>query len=704
MKRCFGLALILALMGCGDDGATPASGADADGADVADAGDTGEGGYPNVPKDLTATGISMTAIEVAWTDVSEMEESFQLRWALDVEGVPGEFYGSLNLPANTESHTLDSFTAGTTYWFQLLVVGGWGFDQTPLVSGSTFPVPPPNPPTDLEGEALSPTDIELTWTDNSDDELVFEIERADDVDGAPGTWVDLPSGAPANDPSWHDQQLEPSTTYWYRVFARKEFAGTDSAPSNEISVTTWQPAPEAPTDLTAVAVSSSRVILEWTDGSDNEDAILLERRPKDGQDDFAEVLSAPPDTVWWQDEGLEAETAYLYRVRASNSTGPSPWSDVAEVMTLPAELPCTVQVAAGSNHTLVRTSEGEVWAWGLNMNGELGIGTEEDGYAPQRVLGLSGATQVAAGEGYSLAVDGDGAVWSWGYNQYGELGNGTVEASMTPSKVAGLPPIIDVVAGGYHVFARAVDGGSVWGWGANFYGHLGDGTLDDHLTPVQLAGHEDYGELAAGSMHSLAIDGNGMVLAWGFDVMGQLGQGAGTAADTKNPNPIPALGLPGPMVDVAAGRDFSLALSPGGTVWAWGDNTKGQLGNGAVDPDSVSNGGLAFQVGGLGNVVLVDGGHWHAAALTDDGNLWTWGANQVGQLGKTADEGLGTTPAKVDGFTGVVDLSVGFWHGVTRTEDGVLQTFGSNGSGAIGWGKIEDPDGPVTPDQAECIP
>ncbi|BAS26700.1 hypothetical protein LIP_0843 [Limnochorda pilosa] len=180
-----------------------------------------------------------------------------------------------------------------------------------------------------------------------------------------------------------------------------------------------------------------------------------------------------------------------------------------------------------------------------------------------------------------------------------------------------------VAAGDLHSLARQTDG-TVWTWGDNDAGQLGDGTTLDRNTPARVDGLNGVAAVAAGSYHNLALKEDGTIWAWGRNNLGQLGDGTTT---TTRPTPVQVSGLTG-VVDVAAGWDHSLALRSDGTVWAWGYNAFGQVGIGSTTEQHTP-----VQISGLTGIVAVAGGGYHSLALKSDGTVWAWGYNSTGQLG-----------------------------------------------------------------------
>ena len=204
-------------------------------------------------------------------------------------------------------------------------------------------------------------------------------------------------------------------------------------------------------------------------------------------------------------------------------------------------------------------------AWGLNQDGRLGDGTTMERHTPAQVQNLSGVKVFAAGAGHSLALKDDGTVWAWGLNSHGQLGDGTVAERHTPVQV-GTPPLHDVaaIAGGENWSLALKSDGTLWAWGENAIGQLGDGTTIERHTPVQVGMPHlsDVIAIAAhsGGGHNLALRSCGIVQAWGWNINGQLGDGT----TTDRPFPVQVENLNGTTA-IAAGTRHSVAI---GTVVA----------------------------------------------------------------------------------------------------------------------------------------
>ncbi len=275
-------------------------------------------------------------------------------------------------------------------------------------------------------------------------------------------------------------------------------------------------------------------------------------------------------------------------------------------------------VAAGWNHSLAAGIDGRVWSWGDNSFGQLGDGGTYSRSAPLQVEGLSGVMAVAAGKYHSLALKSDGTVWAWGFNGNGQLGDGTTAQRLSPVQVSQLTGITAISAGAEFSLALRGDG-TVWSWGK----------LAGSQSPVPVTGLSDVIAIAAGSRHALALRHDGSVWAWGSGARGELGNGV--IADSSSP--VPVTGLAG-ITALAAGGAHNLAVTAEGAVWAWGANGSGQLGDGTVVQRSVP-----VQVQGLDGLpaaTYAAAGEDYSAVLLSDGTIRSWGDNSRGQLGDGA--------------------------------------------------------------------
>ena len=327
-------------------------------------------------------------------------------------------------------------------------------------------------------------------------------------------------------------------------------------------------------------------------------------------------------------------------------------------------------VAAGRSHTLALQDNGTVWSWGRNNWAQLGDGTATDRYLPVHLTTPTNVVGLAAGDAHSLALTATGTLWAWGANGVGQLGSGTVQFRYTPAQVSNLADVVAVAAGADHSIALKADG-TVWAWGRNTAGQLGDGTTVNRTLPKRVTGVPAAAAVAASAWRSLVVDIEGAL--WVF------GDGVST----------PARVATGPVVAAAGGM---FGITAAGQIWAWGNNSRGRLGDGTV-VDRV----LPVLLPTIDGVAQLATGGGHAIAVRSDGSVWSWGGDDRGQLGQgTAacpatshtffDGQYSATPAPVAGLAGVAHVSAGGSHTVLVAADGEVWTWGANDERQLGDG------------------
>ena len=321
-----------------------------------------------------------------------------------------------------------------------------------------------------------------------------------------------------------------------------------------------------------------------------------------------------------------------------------------------------VAVAGGTHHTLEVMADGTVRASGWNLTGQLGNGTTVDSAGPVPVAGLTGVVAVAAGTYHSLALKADGTVWAWGWNYFGQVGDGTAVDRHTPVRVAGLTNVTSISAGAYHNLALRSDGVAfAWGWNGVAQlatnSPVSDDTVDRHVPVAALLGEERVVAVAAGSYHSLFLFGSGEIRTAGWNAFGQLGRGD---SNRLAPSGVVDSGsLARKYVAIAGGGLHSLGLRADGTVWAWGYNQLGELGDGTTTDSQTP-----VMVRGVTNAAFVAGGGYHSLVLGRDGTLKAWGWDGLGQLGTAAgsDDRLPAVVTALPAVTVVRGIGAGALH------------------------------------------
>ena len=338
---------------------------------------------------------------------------------------------------------------------------------------------------------------------------------------------------------------------------------------------------------------------------------------------------------------------------------------------------------------------------------------------------------------HSVGLNSDGTVYTWGYNAFGQLGDNTITQSNIPLKVLkGLysgtsylgddsnNKIIAVALGYTHSIALAEDG-TVYTWGRNDWGQLGDNTYTNCHTPIKVLkgayngtsylgddSNNKITDVALGALHSVALSEDGTVYTWGYNNHGQLGDN--TDIERTTPKKVLKGAYSGTsylgddsnnkIIAVALGEFHSIALAEDGTVYTWGQNTNGQLGDNTNikrhTPIKVLKGayGGTTYLGDNSNnkIIAVASGVYHSSALAENGTVYTWGDNSEGQLGdNTTDDRLapikvlkgaysGTTHLGDDGNNKIIAVALGNTHSIALAEDHRVYTWGYNWDGQLG--------------------
>ena len=284
------------------------------------------------------------------------------------------------------------------------------------------------------------------------------------------------------------------------------------------------------------------------------------------------------------------------------------------------------------------------------------------------------AQKLASGSSHNAVIKNDGTLWVWGNNSDGQLGDGTNINRNRPIQIGMNSDWKTVYTGSRRTFGIK-NNGTLWGWGNNFDGQLGDGTTVTKTTPTQIGIENDWEKLSIRSSHSLAIKKNGTLWAWGYNGAGQLGDG------TTSSKLIPTqIGLSSNWKSISVGSDFSIALKTDGTLWGWGYNSFGQLGDGTN-----INKLTPIQIGTSSNWESIATGDYYTLALKTDGTLWGWGNNSSGQIG----DGTYTNkliPTKIDNSTNW-KIIIGYGNiSLALKNDNTLWGWGSNPYGVLGDG------------------
>jgi len=385
--------------------------------------------------------------------------------------------------------------------------------------------------------------------------------------------------------------------------------------------------------------------------------------------------------------------SYPVTLKASNAQRDSTFVFTLTVSPATSFVPPSKVISAGTSSFALQNDI--ALAWGSNSNGRLGIGGTTNQTGPVQIPGFSGVTSISANSNVALKADrtvwtlgsdgpvqipgmdnvisidanndivsmlrSDGTVWSYGYNWHGQVGDGTTNNSRSsPVQAFGLYDVTAISLEASHVVALKSDG-TVWTWGRNLNNVFGDGTTTNRSVPVKVQDAADIVAISAGGQHSAALKSDGTVWCWGYNGYGALGNGTTTSRSMA----VKAVGLSDVIAVQAVGYNpssggtgpsFTVALKADGTVWAWGNNQYGQLGDGTTTSRSVPT-----KVAGLSDVTAVAAAGsfncGYIVALKSDGTLWAWGGNNYGMLGD-GTTARRSTPAQISGLTEIESFSM----------------------------------------------
>lgn len=329
-------------------------------------------------------------------------------------------------------------------------------------------------------------------------------------------------------------------------------------------------------------------------------------------------------------------------------------------------------------------ANGTLWGWGTNTYGNLGDTSATQHRSPVQAGTVTTWRQVSAGTDHAVGTRTDGTLWAWGRNNNGQIGQGSLTTTQytSPTQIGLATDWAWVVAGANHCVAVKTDG-TLWAWGLNSSGQVGLGSTSTTptSTPTQIGTLTTWGQtgahLHAGGDFTLAIRTDGTLWAWGLNSSGQLGDGT-----TTNRSAPTQAGTATSWNRVVAGTSFSGATRTDGTLWVWGTNVNGMLGDGTL-----TNRSSPVQLGTDTNWSRLAAGNAFFIATRTNGTLWSWGFNGVGQLGQGTFEinSVGNTPKQIGTSTNWQDASGGSNYAIAITTDGGLKAWGSSASSQLGW-------------------
>ncbi|MDD5225316.1 MAG: fibronectin type III domain-containing protein [bacterium] len=614
---------------------------------------------PLPPSNLQAMIFSASQIDLNWTDNSNNENGFKVEQKIGA----GSYNQIGTTLADVTTYSDPTPVCDNVYYYR---VKAYDLAGDSIYSNEINALVLICPPSNLQASPVGSFSIDLSWADNSIIESGFKIDRK----AQGGSYAQI-STLGSNVTSKQDTGLNCETTYYYRIRAYQ--GSNNSSYSNEISATTGLCPPNPPSYLEATAISTTQINLSWYDNSDDENGFKIERKTEFGS--YSTIESLPPNSVFYQNTGLNQGTKYYYRVVAYNAAGDSNYSNEDDATTFTWS---GLNVSGGGNHTCATDTSNEPKCWGKNTQGQLGNGNNNDNYLPTDVTDLSGISEIAGGYMHTCSLSNGGEVKCWGDNQVGQLGDNSTNTSNIPVNVSGLSGGVATISSGYIHSCAVTSDGRAKCWGFNQYGQIGNATNNNYFTTPQ----DVYGvssgatDISCGRDHTCAVI-NGGAKCWGHNNDYQLG--TNNNIDRSTPySVIDAYGV----VAIAAGGNHSCALTNEGGVKCWGSNGRGELGTG----DTYSY-PTAMDVSGLfSGVSQITAGFYHTCALTTSGGVKCWGYNSKGELGDgTTTQSL--IPIDVWGLSsGVVYISAGTSDTCAVLQSGAVKCWGENNYGQLGIG------------------
>lgn len=336
---------------------------------------------------------------------------------------------------------------------------------------------------------------------------------------------------------------------------------------------------------------------------------------------------------------------------------------------------CWQSISAGEYHSLAIKNDGTLWAWGDNGLYQLGDNTEVHKNIPTQIGTANNWVKVYAGHRTSFGIKADGTLWGWGYNSGSKLGFGPATYVVpTPTQIGTNTNWVSVSDGWSHTIALKADG-TLWAWGLNENGQLGDNTTVNKITPTQIGTATNWQTIATGPNHSLAIKSDGTLWFWGS---------RSTLYGTTSQNNIPTqIGTDTNWLKLATNQWHIAAIKTDGTLWTWGENSSGQLGDGTTTSRTTP-----IQVGTATDWRDVSVGNRYTVATKNNLSFWSWGSNDSGQLGNGTSGNTSNVliPTRVGTSSDSNEISAGDYHVMVKNGDGFIRVTGNNLRGQLGDG------------------
>ena len=361
------------------------------------------------------------------------------------------------------------------------------------------------------------------------------------------------------------------------------------------------------------------------------------------------------------------------------ATSPAPKAGAAR-----SNYPRNAHHVVGGGGFAIELRNGELWAWGANSFGQLGIGSNTQQETPVReASNATNWSDINPGKSHVLAVKADGTLWAWGLNNFGQLGLGDTINRNIPHKIGFDNDWVTTGCSGNQSFAIKSNG-TLWAWGNNSFGQLGKGNNSNssaNWVPVQIGSATNWTDIAAGSNFTVGLNASGQLFTWGNDAFGQLGNATAPAVN------VPTQIQPGSSwTTIEAGADFAMAIRADGMLFSWGRNNTGQLGIGnnfnQGSPAMVSSAlpwiGISCGQDGFTN------NNQHALGLKSDGTAWSWGDNFYGELGNLQATSNTNAPGIINpSINNIIAVECGWGISYIRDVTGQVYACGSDSTGAM---------------------
>lgn len=330
-------------------------------------------------------------------------------------------------------------------------------------------------------------------------------------------------------------------------------------------------------------------------------------------------------------------------------------------------------IVAGSHYSLGLKNNNSLYAWGRNQHAQFGNGENKNTIklVNNNTFWKEISSSVSSYNGHSLAIQTDGTLWAWGQNNDGQLGNGTTYTHQSLPLKVGNNNNWSKISNGFHFSVALNEDGVLWAWGRNSRRQLGlAGSTSNRTIPVLVNNDSNWVDISAGAEFVIALKNNGTLWAWGYNSDGQLGNGSTSTLETPT-----QIGSDSNWIAISTGHQHSIGLKSDSTLWTWGSNQHGQLGR-------TGNTTIPIQVGSDKWTCIAAGG-LHSLAIKSDSTLWAWGRNLYAQLGDNSSNNK-SVPTKIGNDSTWITVSAGYEHSLGIQSDSSLWAWGRSAHGQLG--------------------